>query len=237
MTTVNLSLFDDHFAVVDAQAEGLMKDVFFLRYKVYCLENQYFPTELYPDELEWDRFDERSLFTALVHKRSGEVFGCVRLIIPDSDIGLESLPAYKACGPDARLFFDQLPLPGTAEVSRFAISKTVRQRIVADYAHDTDLAEQADRMLLPYATLGLIRGIVRHCEDHGLSYICAVMEAPLQRLMARAGVKVNLSDKKVMYYGVRRPGYIKVSEQPQSIRQADLDKYHAIYSGVAAEAA
>jgi N-acyl amino acid synthase of PEP-CTERM/exosortase system len=237
MTTVNLSLFDDHFAVVDAQKEGLVNAIFSLRYEVWCVENKWLPQDIFPDRQERDQFDSRALYTALVHKKTNEVFGCVRLVLPDHAAGINSLPIFSICRSEAQQFFGHLPVPGTAEVSRFAISRSAKQRIVADFSEDTNDIQKAEQTLLRHATLGLIRGILGHCADHGVQHLCALMEPALQRLMMRSGVNIRPSASKIMHFGVRRPCYMRVADQSGSIRQADLHKHQMIFTGSAAKAA
>ncbi|MHB9057039.1 MAG: N-acyl amino acid synthase FeeM domain-containing protein [Paludibacteraceae bacterium] len=54
---------------------------FNLRYQVYCSEKRWLEKSNYPDEIEYDREDERSAIFLAVDKATGQAVGTVRLII------------------------------------------------------------------------------------------------------------------------------------------------------------
>ncbi len=61
--------FHEYFEVVFADTPSLLENVFNLRYRILCIENKYPNVDAanYPDELERDEYDDRSLHLLLRH--------------------------------------------------------------------------------------------------------------------------------------------------------------------------
>ncbi len=218
------SLYNQHFLVRRVDTCELRRQVFALRYSVYCLENNWLDRKNYNNELEEDELDARSLSAALIHRRSGEVVGCVRLIRPDPASGIASLPMAGVAAADGRPLLRQLPARSTAEVSRFAVSKSFRNRIAEECRNNAlvcDLsAAQVERRLMPCITLGLLRGILQYSIDYGFTHLCAVMEPALLRLMSRATITFRPIGGLIDHYGQRQPCYVDLAEQICLSRQS-----------------
>lgn len=226
------ALFNEHFLVEQVDTDERRREIFALRYSVYCIENSWLDKKNYPDELEKDEFDTRSIFAALIHRRSGEFVGCVRLIRSDPASGIDSLPIAGLAEADARPLLRQLPARRTAEISRFAVSKSFRNRIAAecrDNAAFCDLsAAQIERRLMPCITLGLLRGIVECSIDYGLTHLCAVMEPALLRLMSRTTIKFRPIGGLIEHYGQRQPCYLQLAEQLYLSQQSQAKYYNLV---------
>ena len=76
------ALYDRHFTVVPADTPELLDAVHALRYQVYCVERQFEDPAQQSGGRERDRYDPQSVHAALIAKSSGQVVGCVRLILP-----------------------------------------------------------------------------------------------------------------------------------------------------------
>ena len=61
----------------------LINEVYRLRYHIYCIEHPFEDPAQFPDQLERDRYDDRSLHSLLIHRPSGVIAGTVRLILPE----------------------------------------------------------------------------------------------------------------------------------------------------------
>ena len=95
------------------------RELFALRFKVYCLECGFLDPKAYEDKLETDEFDSNSVhFTA--HNLEKELVGSVRLVLPGLD---QSFPFQAHC---PQLFDDAFMPPPTesGEVSRLGPSST-----------------------------------------------------------------------------------------------------------------
>src|SRR6185312_7020962 len=65
-----------------ADTPELVREAHRLRYQVYCLERGY---KLDGEGLEIDEYDTRAHHVVLCHRRSGEVLGTARLVLPSTE--------------------------------------------------------------------------------------------------------------------------------------------------------
>ena len=224
------SLFDSTFEVVTARRPDLLDQVHKLRYEVYCVENAFESPENHPNEREIDAFDAHAVHSALIHRASGNVVGCVRLILPAT--GSESqLPIQDIVGEADRGPLDGLPKDRTAEISRYAVSKSFRRRRGEDLYPDVGFPYAArinERRVMPHVTLGLLRGALQLCVEHGITHLCAVMEPSLLRLTSRMGLTFHPVGPKVNYHGIRQPTFAVLDELDRGFLQKQGDFYDVV---------
>jgi len=194
------SCYREHFEVVRASTPCLLDQVYRLRYQVYCVENSYEDPKQQMDGRERDIYDHRSVHALLVHRRSEAVAGTVRVILPGTDRE-PPLPVNLVADSEQRELLRRLPHSRTAEISRFAVSKTFRQ-------HCTHY----DPRMLRYITIGLIRGALEICRDNEIQYGCAVMERSLIRLLGRLGFIFEHIGGLIEYHGARQPCVASVNQ-------------------------
>jgi N-acyl-L-homoserine lactone synthetase len=164
-----------------------------LRHQVYCTERGY---EAGQGRLETDRFDERAGHALLTQLSTGRVIGTVRLVAPATplrDCAALDVPMQHVCPPG---LFRSLPRVRIGEISRFAISKELR-----------DDAAGA----LPLR-LGLLRGIVELSANMQLSAWCAIMERSLLRLLRLSGVHFEPLGPAIEYRGLRQPLWGRIDD-------------------------
>jgi len=178
-----VSSFRARYVVRPADTTDLVRQAHQLRHQVYCLERGYEPGR---GGLERDEFDAYAQHAVLCERRSGEVVGTVRLILPAGDAA-GVLPIQQLCAPE---LLKMLPLGTTAEVSRFAVSKQRR-----------DWNTAAD----PLLRLGLVQGAVRISRDLGITHWCAVMERSLLRLLRTSAIHFAPVGPCVEHHGLRQP--------------------------------
>ncbi len=209
--------YDETFVVLRADTTERLDDAYRLRYRVYCVENQFEDRRRCAGEREIDDDDGRSVHTLLVHRRSGAVVGTARLILPCADTR-RPLPVERILRPDELARFRQLPLGRTAEVSRFAVSKEFRRRRGERHYPDIACAERraeldaTERRVIPHVTLGLLRGILGICLDYEIAVLAAVMEPPLLRILCRLGLDFEPLGPLVEHHGRRQPCVARVAE-------------------------
>lgn len=178
--------FRREFVVTIAQHPDEIEEAFRLRHQVYCLERGF--EEATPAGIEQDEFDRYARHVIARDRRTGEVVGTVRLILPRHGVNhRDSMPVRRLCDP---ALLHSLPLSTTAEVSRFAISRERR-----------DSKSESAGLL----RLGLVQGSVRVSRDLGLTHWCAVMERSLLRLMRSTAVRFAPIGPPVEYHGLRQP--------------------------------
>ncbi len=227
------ALYNEHFKVVPVDTPALLDEVYRLRYQVYCVEHRF---EQPPDDLpkrEIDHYDSHSVHSALIHRQSGTVVGAVRLILPRPDEGSDDLPIRNLLEPEARQAFDRFPRNRTAEASRYAVSKLFRQR-QGEYRYpdvNADLGPlAAERRVMPYITLGLMRAVIEMSIAHGIEYIAAVMEPTLIRLLHRFGMEFDPVGPQVDYHGRRQPAIITPHRMLMALSQRQLDYWQADFA-------
>jgi len=161
-----------------------------LRHQVFCVERDIF--EENAGALETDRFDARSCHVLLTQRSTGRVIGTVRVVAPSLDGPSADLPMEQACDP---ALLRVLPRDSTGEISRFAISKDLR---------DTSCASN------PLLRLGLLRGVLRVSRSMGLTHWCASMEPTLLRLLRASCIHFQPVGPMVEYRGLRQPAWCRI---------------------------
>ena len=205
-------LYDRYFAVVPATSPALLDAAYKLRYNVYCVEHQFLDASKHPTRRETDEFDAHSVHAVVLSKGSGDIVGCVRLVLP-RNIGMSALPMRSLLGPEARTQLDGYDVPRTAEISRYAVSKALRRREgeelypdVVSVGPDGEALPPADlRRLAPHLSVGLLRAVATLAAEHGITTVCAAMAPSLLRLLKRFGLQFEPLGPPIEYHGIRQP--------------------------------
>jgi N-acyl amino acid synthase of PEP-CTERM/exosortase system len=222
------ALYDQHFLVVPANTAALLDEAHALRYQVYCIEHQFEDPAQQVGNREVDAHDPHSVHAVLIHRSTGRVVGCVRLILPSDDLTVD-LPIRGLLGAADRERFDQFERRTTAEISRYAVSKEFRRRAGESLYPDvnTDLTTQDARRLMPHMSLGLIRGIARLAADQGITHVCAVMAPALLRLLEQFGLRFERLGPPIEYHGPRQPCIAAAEELLAGLAHERRD-YHEV---------
>ena len=201
------ALYDLYFTVIPAYTADLLDQAFALRYQVYCVENSYEEPARSSHQREMDGYDTHSAHAVLIHKPSGNVVGCVRLVLPAPAVGLEGLPIWDLLNDDPKSRLERCPPRRTAEISRYAVSKMFRRREGETHYADIDFFDGVEhsRRLAPHITLGLMRAVGKLASVHGMTHVCAVMAPALLRLLERFGLTFDRLGPLVEYHGQRQP--------------------------------
>ena len=179
------------FTVTVADTPDKREAAYRLRHQVYCVERGY---EAGQGALETDRFDQRAGHALLTQRSTGRIVGTVRVVAPAREGSGKDLPMQSLCPQDA---FGMLPRRGTGEISRFAISK--------------DLRDAACAGSVPLR-LGLMRGIVQLSGEMGITHWCAVMEPTLLRLLRLSGIHFQPLGPAIEYRGLRQPCWGRIDD-------------------------
>ena len=210
--------FGDLIGVVRAHTQEQLDSAFRLRFQVYCVERGFEDAARYPDGREHDHDDSRSMHCLLMHRPTDLAVGTVRLILPHSDA---ALPVSRVVGSQWHDL--DLPAETTAEISRFAIAKTLRRHF--DRGDAVRVACGEAQRNLPMLTLGLIQAVVMMGRSRGITHVVAMMAPALHHLLARFGVEFQPIGEPVDHHGLRQPGWAAVSDLPDTLRHlvgADL---------------
>jgi N-acyl amino acid synthase of PEP-CTERM/exosortase system len=235
-----LDAYNRYFKVmlVDDKPD-LITEVYRLRYQVYCLEHPFEDPAQFPDQLERDGYDDRSMHSLLIHRPSGVIAGTVRLILPDSVDPVGSLPIDSVCHEPKFKDPAGMPRAHMAEVSRFAVSKSFRRRVgesgsptaVTDEslaAMEAAQKDMADRRLAPHITLGLIESLVDMSVRSGTTHWCSVMERALLRLLTRIGIHFENLGPQVDHHGRRQPCFIELKTLLARVKEERYDVWEIL---------
>ncbi len=236
--------FYQYFELVHADTEAFRREVYNLRFQIYCLETGFERREdcdvLWENGqqvcLERDAWDRRSDHYLLRHRRSGIYAATVRLVLPDSLDCAEPYPIETHCQLDQ-------PVTGSsarrhlAEISRLAVSQEFKKRrgevgTLAGIGDRPEVYFEPDeRRVLPHLTVGLFAAIVRMTRDHDITVWYAVMESALQRLLRLFGIRFQPIGPDVDYHGLRRPCLARVEEVLPNIRKVNPPVWDLITEG------
>jgi N-acyl amino acid synthase of PEP-CTERM/exosortase system len=219
--------FREYFEMVPADTEELKREVYKLRYQVYCIETGFENPSNFPDGMEWDAYDARSEHYLIRHIDSGQFAATARLILPDRSGSRGAFPINEHCKIEGNCLVDEIDQGAVAEVSRFCVSKNFKRRsgeqgtlasISSPQVINCTFAEE-ERRCFPFITVGLIACLVRMSVKHNLSYWYAVMEPALIRFLAHLGIYFTVIGPVTDYHGQRIPCVIKVDDLLAGVRQ------------------
>ena len=223
-----IEAFHEYFQLIEANTPDLLRKVYTLRYEVLCKELHIpdFELDKFPDKLETDEYDIRSVHYLMKHRQTGLVVGTVRLVLPDPrDLGAP-FPIEKYAGNYINKIIvgrSSSSRSETGEISRLILARTLRKRKGEDISPygfggrlglDFALMERpsSDRRYFPHPMLGLLVAVVRMSADHGVNYWYAGMESVLNRLLRRFSVQLLPIGPVVNYHGLRKPYFANARE-------------------------
>jgi N-acyl amino acid synthase of PEP-CTERM/exosortase system len=211
------STYYDAFEGLHADSEELLAECFRVLHRIYCQERNFLPASEHPTGLETDAYDDHAHHGLLRYRRTGEAVGTVRLVLSrdaSDDCGLPMYGFLKRFGPlDAAL----PPATETAEISRFAISKSFRRRL-GDAQHGAAVDPNEDgRRMIPHMALGLMAMAFRMSMASGSRYLCAIMEPTLIRLLLRFGIRWQEVGPLRDYHGLRQACVAEIDAMAASI--------------------
>ena len=143
-------------------------------------------------------------------------------------------------GADRRRF-GEFPAAQTAEISRFSVSKQFRRRCSDERHVDAGFGENAggpeisERRLMPFITLGLLRGLFDICLDYEITHLAAVMEPPLIRILRRLGLDFMPIGGLVEHHGWRQPCIARLADLVRHSRDSESLLWQYLGSGTLAE--
>jgi N-acyl amino acid synthase of PEP-CTERM/exosortase system len=220
-----LDLFN--YKVIDGR-EGDTPDldsVCRLRYQVYVNEWGFEKAENHPGGIEQDDYDQHSIHLYACSKHSEDIVGAARLILGSE----RSLPI------ESHFCINQLP-PGvrreqTAEISRLAISKEFRCRVLErlfsgseeDDGKHIHLLKRNIRDLRRRCEHQLVRGLYislyRECKMRDLTHLFTIMSKGLYMILKRWGIIFEQIGPARDYHGIRAPYLISIKDIEHSLQR------------------
>jgi N-acyl-L-homoserine lactone synthetase len=248
--------FDVDFAVSQQQKNA----VYGVRYRVYCEEQNFEPSSNFPDRMERDEFDDKSLHCLITHKASGIHAGCVRVVGTGGRRQTDLLPYEKHCpesvDPD---FFraKDLKRESICEVSRLAVDPRFRRRPAAGvpaagvpaagvpaagvpaagvpaevtYCAEEQFSQEEIRTFPLIATAGFLSATALS-DISARNNVFSLMQPFLPRLMRHAGFIFQRAGKPVEYHGNRVAYYCKTEWAVRKLRPELREFYESIHARI-----
>ncbi len=204
--------FSNYFSLSFAHNHFLREEVFKIRYKVYCEELGYEPTDRFPNRMETDSYDSRSLHFLLLHKPSQTYMGCVRMVLSNVEFNSEIFPFEKIC-PLVSIDFQERKRESFFEVSRLAVIDKFRKRVddsqgsVGINPSDSNFLNQEEEERKKYQGIPLIPiSLYLACAMVGINYNLDsfnLMEPRLARHLRRYGFPSHQISDFIEFHGKR----------------------------------
>ena len=239
-----LERFRSGFRFKLALTEEERRKAYRLRHRVYCEELEY--EEPADAGLEFDRHDEYSLHCLIEHRRSGEVAGCMRLVLPADDEPSRDrrLPLQSYANQSlthALLHPATLSRDEICEVSRLAIAPPFRRKSVASELEESlqaDLGQFTadERRTFPIIVVGLFLATYALVGLTQRRHVFAMMEPRLPRLLSRSGFHFTRVGDAIDFHGKRSAFYIDLHKAEKEIHADLLPLYEHVKSELAAQA-
>lgn len=211
------NLFLQHFEILEANnSPKLLNEAYSLRYQVYCLENPFEDASYFYDQKEKDTFDEHSLHILIRHRGTGEAIATVRLVLPDPLNPQSQLPLEACCGPLLDNATAEHRRSSTAyspaEISRFAISKNAKQRIMdippidlGRVGKSTGNYTHWSRLLHSHLTLELVAAALQLSHNYGITHWYSLATSALIKSLKRFGLYITPACPAIEHRGKRYP--------------------------------
>jgi N-acyl amino acid synthase of PEP-CTERM/exosortase system len=217
MTSIDLvSPYREYFKIVPADTAELRDEVYRLRFEVYCEDLDWEDAAQFPEGKERDTFDDRAAHCLLLHRRSGQYAGTIRLVKTVADSPEPCIPILQHY--DRSLFHpDASPVNlargSFGEISRLALRKQFRRRQGEDETpdgHGASLFEwtPGERRRFPHVALGLYLAAATVGLAEGMEGVFAMMEPRLARHLRFGGIYFKQVGGAVDHRGCRAPFYI-----------------------------
>jgi N-acyl amino acid synthase of PEP-CTERM/exosortase system len=203
-----------NFKIFIAETPQLKKEVFHIRYQVYCEEFGYEPLSKFPDRLERDIYDQRSIHCLLHHEPSGKYVACIRLVLSDTQYPEAKFPFENVCN-DHLIDFEQTPRSLFGEVSRLAVLREFRRSPNQENKNNHSLVSnnfknnQPSLSIIPFS---LYLSNIAVGLELGLEYALTFMEPRLARHLRISGLIFRPIGELVDFKGKRAPFIMKKSE-------------------------
>jgi N-acyl amino acid synthase of PEP-CTERM/exosortase system len=211
-------MFHKYFDAVAAASEELRREVFRIRYDVYCDELRFEDPGRFPDKQEVDPYDRFSLHCLLLHKATDTFAGCVRLVQVNPEKPDDLLPFERLCKdrmyPEvfARVVPDRLKV---GEISRLAVRSSFRRRKGEGSVPGGVVEERQGGFggsRTPWIALGLYLSAAAVGLIKGLDGVFALMEPRLARRLGSYGIRFQQVGDPVEHRGERAPFFISRSD-------------------------
>lgn len=201
--------------------DPFIKEIYSLRYQVYCRECGFLPFERYTDQLEMDEYDKQSVYFSAINF-SNELLGGARLVIGDD---VQQFPMTSSCET-----FPEFKHPNNAlaaEISRLIIKPTLRRResdnlqgmgrrdIFRTHVKDMGNVYSGNQLLL----FSLYRAMYRYSKRMGIKYWYSAIETSLALSLQDSGFNFTPIGPETDFYGKVTPFITNLMDLENSLNR------------------
>jgi N-acyl amino acid synthase of PEP-CTERM/exosortase system len=232
------------FAFKKVDSAELLKEIYRVRFEVYCQECGFLPPADYPDGLEIDAFDKHSIHFAAF--ADGNVIGTARLV-KNSELGY---PLNEHC-KEISVQGAEVPKDTLVEVSRLALRKSFRRRqedgiyAVESYLKKSeggilaekveDRSEQERKRHQPVVIMGLYKEMYHETRRIGYTHWYAAMEKKLWYALKTFHFTFQEIGPLVDYYGPVIPFLGEIKQLEQEVKEHSEDLWMYLLDGLEKE--
>jgi N-acyl amino acid synthase of PEP-CTERM/exosortase system len=226
--------FNKYFEIVPAISDELKNEVYKLRYQVFCIEKEIFNSEHYPDDLEYDDFDQKAIHYLIRHRKSGKYAATVRLILPDAKNPEKPFPIEHYCKIDNLAVMQHINRKYLGEVSRFCVSGAFKRRkneahtLAAIGSCRQNCFTLDERRSFPLISLSLMACFIKASYENDIHYLFASMEPSFFRFVSPLGINLIKIGPLVNYHGDRWPAMIKITDLLKCIAEKNMDVWNLL---------
>lgn len=196
------NLFND-FQFYIANDPQEIKDIYRLRYQVYCEEYGYIDKEKHPDGMETDKFDKHSSYLVIRDKQN--IVAATVRIIHNSPEGFPIQEHFKFNIDTSKIDNEHL-----VEISRLIVAKKYRRK---------------------HLIVFLLKGLSVYAINKKVSHAYCVIDEKLYPLLRKLSVPVRIIGDKQLYQGVTFPCIIVISEWIEEVRKNRILRGFFTYKG------
>jgi N-acyl amino acid synthase of PEP-CTERM/exosortase system len=232
LTNYIIDHFNEYYEMLPVISDELKHEVYKLRYQVYCIENEFLNSENYPDDLEFDDFDQHSVHYLIRHRRSGDYAATVRLILPNTNNPEKLFPIEQYCEINNFAVMQSIARKSLGEASRLCVSKTFKRRkneahtLAAIGSNWNDYFTPDEKRTFPHLSFALIACLIRACHDNNINYFFGTLEPAWFRFLSASGIHFTKIGPLMDYHGARWPGVIKVTDLLDGVAEKNLDMWN-----------
>lgn len=229
-------MFNNHFEVFLADTEDSKKIHYSIRYQVYCEEMGFENKDDFPEQMEFDEDDDRSIHFIVRNKMTAKWVGTMRLI--NKHDGLLPIERNSSIGEK----INTNDLTGAVEMSRLCLIKDVRREGKdIDPPHgviESDVTKKSDKIkempsqnkLNRLIMWGIFHAAAEYCNINNMQYCYFMTTAILAKVLCRGGLNLIQAGKGSEHKGERFPFKLDAIETFHSnIWQGKYNKYQ-LYS-------
>jgi len=230
-------MFDKHFEVFLANTEEIKNIHYSIRYQVYCEEMGFENGKNFPEQMEYDDDDAKSIHFIVRNRATKQWVGATRLIYKRDG----QLPIEHSCTLDKKInnndFFE------TVEISRLCIIKDVRRGedmdppngvvdISDQISTKNDIAELPSQNKLNRLIIwGMFHAILEYCYNNKIQFCYFMVTSILARVMARGGLDFVSIGAAFEHRGTRIPFKIDaIKNFHQDIWENGFNNSYLLYS-------